>query len=224
MRRALLIVAVMMLMASPAWAVTASDDFNRSEDPLSTGWSTGNGFTGCKAVVTAAGGSTVGVDNVSIYTGVTWNADHYSEGVVAVGLTNDGSPLVRGSASAAQGYTLDVVAGGASVWTVYKITAGPTFTSIAGGDFGAAVAAGDTLRLEVTTVGGNAVLVVKRNGSSSAATSGSLTDSTSPHLSGSPGIQVFSNVGVFWDSWNGADIGTSTAASPPTLMLLGIGP
>ena len=186
----------------------ASDDFNRTEDPLSTGWATGmGGLSNIKANGTDAQGTSAAADHVAVRTG-TYPDDQFSEVVIGT-QGDDGGPLVRGSTTAAQGYFVDT-SGNLTV-LIIRLDAGPSFTVIATVSFGAANTAGAVYRL---TIAGS-VLTPTRNGATGTLVSGSLTDAT--YASGSPGIHLF-DTALTYDSWNGTDPAGGATTILPQMM------
>lgn len=187
---------------------TASDNFNRTENPLSTGWAKAGGTGGqLKANGTAAIGVGLG-DQCSLWTADAFGGEQYSEAVLAVSGTDDIGVAVRGSTSASQFYLYDVQGGAANQSGIYKY--GGTYVVI-GALFGAAATVGHTYRIE-STGSGTTTLTVKDNG----VTVTTRTDASSPFTSGRPGVYV-ANAVMSWDSWNGGDIGGG--ANPLTSLM-----
>jgi hypothetical protein len=182
----------------------ASDNFNRTENPLSTGWATASGFNAVQANGSVAVGTSG--DCVSVRTGAH-PADQFSEVTIGA-LNNDGGPVVRGSTSVVQGYFCDAQLTTPNEIQIFKITAGPTFTPITVIQTGVNIVNGDVIRVEVSG-GATTVLVVKKNGvAETNVTGGSLTDTTSPYTSGVPGIFA-SGTSLTFDAWQGTDPATS---------------
>ncbi len=202
---------------------SATDNFNRTaETPLSTGWGTASGFPGCDTDGAEAFGHTAAVNNISIYTGTSFGGDQFAETTWGSHITPDAGPVVRGSTSVVKGYWLTDDDNG--FWNVSKITAGPTVTGIANGAWPSPSVAGDVIRLEVTATA-TTVLRVFRNGTEDFADGGSLTDTSSPHTTGQPGIGIV-GVDPKMTAWAGGDLSANTNVTPTVgaATLTGIAP
>lgn len=199
------------LSFTPGPARITSDNFDRTETPLSTGWSNGPGFvTGMRANGTSAVGGDAVFDTGSVYTGATFPPDQYSEVIVGSVATSParGGPSVRNSSSVHQGYYLQI--NNTSTWAILKPGTG-LLDSFASGTFYKIVAFNDTVRLEVTG-GATTKLRVFLNGVEGQVTSGSLTDTASPPTTGNPGIWANQNDTKFLD-WSGGSAGTDNPLS-----------
>lgn len=73
-----------------------ADNFNRTEAPLASGWSTSSGYSGMRADGSVCRGNG-NIDNGSYYSGATPGNDHYNSCTFPNGLVNgaDGGPGVR---------------------------------------------------------------------------------------------------------------------------------
>jgi hypothetical protein len=198
---------------------SATDTFDGAETTLVTDWNTlgslnGIGESGGVAI-NFAGGDSISYWDPAV---TTFTANHYAEVVIGTA-NNDGGPAVRCSGSTA--YSVDLTPGSNS-YTVYKWSAG-SGSAVGSGTTSGAMVNGDTYRLSVTTTGGNAVLTVTRN--SAASSPATITDSTSPLLSGQPGMHIFAGT-LTYASWSAADL--AAPAPPPDLRLtkttLGLSP
>lgn len=188
----------------------ATDNFNRTENPLASGWSSMTGFEVMQANGTSALGTTT-LDNAAVYTGVSWAVDHFSQGVIGTGSHTRGWGLLVRATTGGAGYILTGNYANGS-WDLREAGAG---SPQATGTFPSTPTAGDTLYLGVTTSGSNAVLEVKLNGTADTADTGSLTDTTPLSGSGAgPAIYSDANLENTWDSWEGGDLAATTEVGP----------
>lgn len=130
--------------------VLATDAFNRADGALGANWTTVTGQDPLVIVSNEATYTSVGNDAASVYTGVAFPDDHYSQGVVknlnavAPGDTGIGL-IVRALTAARTNYRLTINSNPAGSWQLAKFIAG-AFTDLNDGTD--AWASGDTARLE----------------------------------------------------------------------------
>lgn len=178
-----------------------TDDFNRANDNYglnSANWTQAGGTMGNMSLISnaVAGGSAYGM--MMVYTAGSFSDDQYSQCKMLV--AEQTGPTVRGSTSAAQGYTFWPRSGGGVTLTEW--TSGPTKTEIAY-DAGVSLSANDILRIEIS--GSN--ITCKVNGSTV------LTHSDSTTASGRPGIGgSYSESTASLDDWEGGDLSTQSNA------------
>jgi hypothetical protein len=182
---------------------SASDTFDGSENPLATDWNNGMGLSGISEGSGVASSLGNNGDFGSFWDPAvtTFSANHYSEVVIGT-MANDGGPAVRCSATV--GYSIDCNTGGAG--QILRWSTGSASNVGTAVTFDSAIVAGDTVRLSVTTVGGDVVFTATRNGN--ATTPATVTDvaANNPILTGQPGMHIFGS-SLTYASWAAADIG-----------------
>ena len=186
-----------LTIAAPALLVE-TDDFNRSENPLSTGWGPMDSIADRgRANGTTAVGTKVSGDSYAVRT-ATYRPNQYAQIVLAsVNGSDDGGPMVRGidSGASGQGYLYDIQA---TAQGIYKLS-GTTF-SLMGATVSVSQVVGHTYRVEVRNLDiptiralDNGVLQITR------------TDASSPYASGKPAM-FFKNTAKTWDSWESGEL------------------
>lgn len=182
---------------------TASDNFNRTQNPLASGWTTATGAQNFRANGSAAL-SVGGGDSVVGWTADTFGNDHFSE--VTIGAAaDDGGPAVRLTLASNTFYLLDLTTGSANV----ELFIMPGAINIATVQFAAAMQAGDVYRLSIT----GSTMSILRNGAAPSVLGGSLTDVT--YATGVPGMHA-SGTSLTYDSWQGGDVGGGASDTPRT--------
>lgn len=191
-------------------SVLASDNFNRAdENPLGNSvWATQSGQTPWQVASNVATPTDLsGTDDVSLYTGIAWPNDQYSEAQLTVNSTTGGGQgvglAVRGAAGAITGYSLIADHAASNNVALFKHNAGTPTTLIT---ITQAWTDGATWRLEVqgTTLRGflNGVQVIT-------ATDGVVT-------SGSPGVWLSTAViSASIDNFVGGDFAASIGGGLP---------
>ena len=186
----------------------ARDDFNRADGGLGPNWTVdpkwGNGGTVTGNRVSAP----MGNGGAYFWTAKSFGPDQYSQ-IKITGVIGDSIGVaVRGRISPGQAYSLSVKSDGVDLY------------SFLNGEFyflahdSTHWASGDTLRLEVRTVGARvARLSVRRNGSVL------FTYDDADHFieSGNPGIGLFATTNVSLDDWRGGELNGVEAPTPLTI-------
>lgn len=185
-------------------SLPATDNFNRTEDPLASGWTVTPGAYTCKANGTTAAASVA----LEVPAGAYWLADAFAANQYAqckrLGLLAFGGvagPAVRmaTSGAAANGYVLSV--GSATILRVSRIDAG-VVTQL-GDDIAVTTMTTSTVaRLEVA----GTTLTVKRDGVVVA----TRTDST--YASGAAGVFFAANRAL--DDWEGGNLADPQSPVP----------
>lgn len=188
-----------LLIGKVALVSLAEDNFNRSENPLSTnGWATASGFNAMLADGSAATAAVTSSDCISVST-FNHPRDQFSAVVIGA-IGNDGGLVMRGSTSVVQGYLCDINVTGDTSWL--KITAGPTFTAMGAQSVAAGFVAGDEALC--LAIGDNPTyLHVFKNGIYLPGLSRS--DDSSPHTTGKPSIHCFTT-NMTYTSWRGGGV------------------
>ena len=173
---------------------TASDDFNRANGPLGSGW-TDMTDGGLAVTSNAVAGATTG-NTGDVRTGETYNSDQYSEvQVTATQLTGSQwiGPMVRSQNGGQNGYLgLYWWNGGNPVLMVFKRVSGG-WTQLGSYSSGA-LPAGTTLEM---TASGSTITFLENGVARITATDSSLTD-------GAPGIMSYGTGRV--DNWSGGSM------------------
>jgi hypothetical protein len=188
-------------------AVIASDDFNRTDaTSLGTGWTD----IGIDIVSNHAKAGDTGSDTYEYYSGETWPDDQYSEATLGTTTASGVGTAYGVCCRATTNFNMYRLIGNASGWELGKFV-NFSFSSLASSS-GTTFTAGDVIRLEVVTNGANCDWTVKKNGST--VTSGTGSDTSSPHASGAAGLAYSStdatSAGV--NAWAGGSIGSADAS------------
>src|SRR6266853_7033753 len=175
-----------------------SDNFNRVENPLASGWTTTTGHSALQADGANCDGTVNSGDHSSYWSAQTPSGDHWTE-ITWRGVAQDSGPCVRNQKTAATMYNYDAVSD-----VIAKIVAG-AFTTLQSGplatwannDVGSSVIQGSTIKL-------------KKNG---VQVNTNLTDTAI--AGGTWAIFVFSTAaGNAVDNFNGGDFAAGGAFPP----------
>jgi hypothetical protein len=164
-----------------------SDNFNRTENPLSDGgvWSIPTDWNGFQADGANAVGLNAG-SNMERVSSPSFAANQ--KATITLTSSINVSPGVRLD-SLGRGYIVYVDS--STVLKIFEVTGTGSYSQIGGNITVTTLVAGDTLSLEATGTS-TTTLVVKVNGVQQA----SEDDSTSPWTSGQPGIQSFGTTSI----------------------------
>ena len=201
---------------------SASDNFNRTENPISDGGAWTTGVYNSNNVKTDGSVAIAGTDadyNFAIRNSPSFSADHYSEAVFDTTTSSQNWVIVRasGSGGTLQFYGLLAVRQDANALHIYKYTGGGGFSLLASAS--SFTPSDGTYRLEVngTTLTGYFGGVSK------------VTVTNSDIASGQPGIGVFTGAAAngSLDNWAAADLGGGGGGATPSssggLLTLGVG-
>lgn len=187
-------------------ALPATDNFNRADGGIGTNWtaqqSTFNVLSN-QCVPSAA------ADTQAFWNADSFNADHYSQVVIAT--NNDYAGVAvrcSGTGAGSNSYTwLNASLG------IYKLVSG-TYTNIQGGN---AISGGDTIKF---TAEGTSLKIFKN----AVQLNTTLTDSTHDGTSSAPGIYAFQVGAPALDDWEGDNIAAAGggAKAQSTLTLMGV--
>jgi hypothetical protein len=192
-------------------SLLASDNFDRANaNPIGAPWTTASGLSAMQIAGNVCTPSSLAADCGADYTGVTWPADHYSKAKLSVTGTSGGGSgaclSVRSASGARTLYRLEVDHAATNNVAVEKYVTGTPSALI--GPLTLAWTDGDTweLRAQGTTIS------VYRNG----VLVGSATDSSSPLLTGNPGIGYSSSeTAASINDWEGGDFAGASAVRIP---------
>ncbi len=168
-----------------------SDDFNRADGVIGTGWGTASHFAPFKVASNAATPNSLAFDSSSLYTGGTFSDDQYAE--VDWSATGGGAGdqtgvgvYLRGSIGPSGGTPSGywVVANAAATNNISVSSWGGTYTLL--GQITHPMTAGDVLRAEITGTGSATTIKVFVNGTQ---VGSDIADTASTKTSsGTPGI------------------------------------
>jgi hypothetical protein len=187
--------------------VLATDNFNRTENPLASPWTSYAGVDGLRATGTVCTGVTPAVDNAMLYGGTGVGTDQWCEFTI-------GTVIDNGTKDA--GLILRAQAGGFYAWYFYDGAVKYNTTNSFSGQTtldtrDPPAVTGSVLRFEAVISGGNAVLRCYLNDVQVGA---DITTASGPQSGGTPGAFAFSDFGSggpTFDSWRMGDFGSSVA-------------
>lgn len=174
---------VMVGFGQSAEETTISDDFNRSDGPLGTNWTTITAGTMGVGVIeilsNMARGTVYQVYSMAYYNAAMFAADQYAQIIIGAAVAPDYTGIGVRLDSAGNGYAVRAIT--TTVVQVVKLTAGvPTAM---GSNFAVGDVRGLVFRLEAAGTS-TTTLSVYLNGT----LLGTRADSTSPYTSGAPGL------------------------------------
>ena len=172
---------------------TAFDNFNRSDGPLGSNWTTVTGLAAPAIVSNQATVGTNNTDNAAYYNAVSPTSNQYAY-AVWTSSSGDGGVAARMQSAAATFYLCHIYAN--FYLNIYEVTEG-SFVSRANTTL--TISSGDIIRIECTGTNPTSISF-KVNGTERL----SYSD-TSPIENGKPGIHCYDNTTTF-NSWGGGSL------------------
>jgi hypothetical protein len=192
-------------------SLLASDNFDRANaNPIGAPWTTASGVSAMQIAGNVCTPSSLAADCGADHTGITWPADHYSKAKLSVTGTGGGGQgaclSVRSASGARTCYRLEVDHAATLNVAVEKFVAGTPSSLIAA--LTQAWSDGDTWEIRAQS---NRISIYL-NGVLIAA----ATDSSSPLLTGNPGIGYSSvETAASINDWEGGDFAGASAVRIP---------
>lgn len=179
-------------------AVTRTDNFNRTENPLTaTNWTTAPGSNAVQANGTKAAATANGAVNASYYSGATFSANHYAETTWETAGTK--GPLVRVQSAGAALNAYGLKSDNSTTFYIRKCVDG-TWSTLGATITVGAVSASSRIRLDATGTSTTTVKFLIDD-----VEVASRDDSSSPHNGGAPGISFY-YTDSYLDDWEGGDL------------------